>query len=293
MYTIEIDQNQKRERTQLVLKKVTTLSPIPRLLSEVLELLRDMNTSPQQLGRAIAKDQGMVVKILTIANSPFYGLSKRVSSIEYAIMILGFNEIRNIVTALSLMESTKNKSDQYMNQKELWTHSYVTATIAKKIADDLGVLQSGDAFIGGLLHDLGISVIHRYMHSDFVSVCEAVKTGMSYNEAENMYLGMDHQNIGSTLLKYWNIPEQFCEIVKYHHTPNHSSNTKIVSSIIHFADYMTQKMELGSFSWDTGMELDPEAASILQFRDPDEINKFIESHHGLVQAQLETLKHLI
>lgn len=293
MYTIEIDQNQKRERTQLVLKKVTTLSPIPRLLTEVLELLRDLNTSPQQLGRAIAKDQGMVVKILTIANSPFYGLSKRVSSIEYAIMILGFNEIRNIVTALSLMESTKNKSDQYMNQKELWTHSYVTATIAKKIADDLGVLQSGDAFIGGLLHDLGISVIHRYMHSDFVSVCEAVKTGMSYNEAENLYLGMDHQNIGSTLLKYWNIPEQFCEIVKYHHAPNHASNTKIVSSIIHFADYMTQKMELGAFAWDAGMELNQEAASILQFRDPEEINKFIESHHALVQAQLETLRHLI
>ncbi len=287
---MSFDQAQKKERTELILKRVTNLSPVPKILSEVLELLKDINTSPQLLAKAIAKDQSIVVKILTIANSPFYGLSKRVSTIEYAIMILGFNEIRNIVMALSLMESLKNKSDQYMDQKEFWIHAYITATIAKKITDDMGLRLGGDAFIGGLLHDLGISVIHRYLHTDFVSVYEAVNNGMKYSEAETLTLGMDHQSIGSVLLKNWNLPEQFYEIVKCHHTPNLAYNTKVISSIVHFADYMTQRLKLGTFSWDNDMELNYEAAVTLQFKDQDEIDKFIELYRNPVQHQLESLR---
>lgn len=292
MHTATFDQSQKRERTQLILKRVTNLSPVPRILSEVLELLKDLNTSPQSLAKAITKDQSIVVKILTIANSPFYGLAKRVSSIEYAIMILGFNEIRNIVTALSLMESMKNKSDQYMDQKEFWTHSYITATVAKKIADDMGIKQGGDAFISGLLHDLGISVIHRYLHSDFVSITESVANGSSYSEAENNFLGMDHQNIGYILLKNWNIPEQFCEIVKYHHTPQYASNTKVLASVVHFADYLTQKLQLGTFKWDDDIVLSAEASATLQFKDQEEIDKFIELYREPVRLQLESLRFL-
>jgi HD-like signal output (HDOD) protein len=292
MYTAAFDQTQKRERTQLILKRVSNLSPIPKILSEVLDLLKDINTSPQQLARAISRDQSIVVKILTIANSPFYGLVKRVASIEYAIMILGFNEIRNIVTALSLMEAMKNKSDQYMDQKEFWTHAYITGALAKKLADDMGIRQSGDCFVGGLLHDLGISVIHRYMHSDFASICESVKMGSEYKDAENLFLGMDHQAIGYSLLKNWNLPDNFCEMVKYHHNPNMAYNTKIISSVIHLADYMTQQLKLGSFSWDTGMTLNEETAVSLQLLDPESIEKFIEQYREQVKQQLETIRHL-
>lgn len=293
MYTISFDQAQKRERTQLVLKRVTSLSPVPKILAEVLELLKDLNTSPHTLARAISKDQSIVVKILTIANSPFYGLAKRVSSIEYAIMILGFNEIRNIVTALSLMESLKNKSDEYMDQKSFWLHSYITATTAKKIADDLGIRESNDVFVGGLLHDLGISVIHRYMHSDFISIVENVSKGTKYLDAENSQLGMDHQNVGYTLLKSWNIPESICEVVRYHHTPQYSSNTKILTSIVHFADYMTQKLKLANFSWDDDMELSKEATEILQFKDSEEIEKFISMYREPLILQIESLRYLL
>ncbi|MEJ5350748.1 MAG: HDOD domain-containing protein [Melioribacteraceae bacterium] len=293
MYTISFDQAQKKERTQLVLKRVTSLSPVPKILSEVLELLKDLNTSPHTLARAISKDQSIVVKILTIANSPFYGLAKRVSSIEYAIMILGFNEIRNIVTALSLMESMKNKSDEYMDQKSFWLHSYITATTAKKIADDMGIRESNDVFIGGLLHDLGISVIHRYMHSDFVAIMENVKKGMKYLEAENFQLGMDHQSVGYTLLKNWNIPESICEMVKYHHTPNLASNTKILTSIIHLADYMTQKLQLAKFSWDDDLEFGKEASEILQLKEAEELEKFISMYHEPILLQIDSLRYLI
>ncbi|MHB8929950.1 MAG: HDOD domain-containing protein [Melioribacteraceae bacterium] len=293
METITTDYSQKRERTELILKKVNTLAPIPKLLTEVLELLNDQYTSPHILSKAISKDQSVVLKLLTIANSPFYGLTKRVSSIEFAIMILGYDEIRNIVSALSLMESMKNKSDQYLDQKNFWMHSYITATISKKIAMDFGLEKSGEAFLAGLLHDLGISVVHRFMHSDFVNICDLVTNGASYLDAEKQVLGIDHQTVGEMLLKNWNIPELICNIVKNHHSPNLSQEAPVLSSVVHLADYMTQKLQMGELKWDGNIELNEHIFNNLHFKDLADLGKFIENYREPLAGQLESLRYLI
>lgn len=293
METLSIDYSKKCERTELILKKVNTLSPIPKLLTEVLELLNDQFTSPHVLAKAISKDQGVVLKLLTIANSPFYGLSKRVASIEFAIMILGYDEIRNIVSALSLMESMKNKSDQYLDQKSFWMHSYLTATISKKIAMDLGLEKSGEVFLAGLLHDLGISVVHRFMHSDFVTICDQVNQGMPFCDAEKQILGMDHQAVGAILLKNWNIPELICNIVKNHHSPQLSADAPVLSSVVHLADYMTQKLQMGDLKWDGSLELNEHILTNLHFKDLTDLGKFIENYREPVIGQLESLRYLI
>ncbi len=289
----QTDINSKRQRTELILKKVNTLSPIPKILSEVLQLLNDINTSPHILSKAISKDQSVVLKILTIANSPFYGLTKRVSSIEFAIMILGYDEIRNIVSALSLMESMKNKSDQYLDQKVFWLHSYLTATIAKKLSMDIGLEKSSEAFIAGLLHDLGISVIHRFMHSDFVTIHDLVKNGTSYQDAEISVLGMTHGEIGESLLKYWNIPDMISEIVRNHHAPQLSQNTHVLTSVIHLADYMTQMLKMGELTMDNSLQLNEFIFTTLHVKDLTQLAEFIESYKEPVKSQLESLRYLV
>ncbi len=292
MSTVIIDYNQKRERTELILKRINTLAPIPKILQEVLQLLNNINTSPHLLSKAISKDQSVVLKILTIANSPFYGLTKKVSSIEFAIMILGYDEIRNVVSALSLMESLKNKSDQYMDQKNFWMHSYVTATIAKKLALDMGLEKSGEAFIAALLHDLGISIIHRFMHTDFVSICDLVSSGASYYDAELQVIGMTHGEIGEILLKYWNIPDLIGEIVCNHHNPKLSERLPVLTSVVHLADYMTQQLRVGEFNWDDGLELNDHIFSALNIKDLAELGKFIDSYKEPLLAQIESLRYL-
>lgn len=293
MTAVITELNQRRERTELILKKVNTLAPLPKILQEVLQLLNDLNTSPHSLAKAISKDQSVVLKILTIANSPFYGLSKRVSSIEFAIMILGYDEIRNIVSALSLMESMKNKSDQYLDQKAFWMHSYLTATIAKKLAMDLGLEKHGEAFIAGLLHDLGVSVIHRFMHSDFVAVSDLVSSGTPYIDAELQILGITHGEVGESLLKYWNIPETITEIVRYHHQPHLAKIAPTLTSIVHLADYMTQMLKMGELKLDDKTELDSSLFAILHVKDLTELAHFIENYREPLQSQMESLKYLI
>jgi putative nucleotidyltransferase with HDIG domain len=293
MLTTVINTNTKRERTELILKKVNTISPIPKILSEVLQLLADPYTSPHVLAKAISKDQSIVLKLLTIANSPFYGLTKRVSSIEFAIMILGYDEIRNIVSALSLMESIKNKSDQYLDQKVFWMHSIVTATIAKKLAMDFGLEKNGEAFIAGLLHDLGISVVHRFMHSDFVTVSEMMSKGSTFAQAEMEVLGMEHGAIGAILLNNWNIPELITEIVACHHTPQDSKNSPVLSSVVHLADYMTQQIQIGNLGMDSSIELSEFIFESLHIKDLANLGQFIDSYREPLLAQMDSLKYLI
>ena len=173
-----------REKNKRLLTGIRNLPSVPFIMVEVSKMLDNPRTGASDLGKLISKDQAMVAKILSVANSPLYGLPRRVSTIEFAIVILGFDHIKNIVydeaktkfaEALSMMEAFKSKEDKNWNRRAFWLHSLITASAAKRIADDLGYRKSGEAFTCGLLHDLGISVIQRYFYEGFKEICTLVK----------------------------------------------------------------------------------------------------------------------
>ena len=136
-YMTEVNE-QNKKKVNRVLSSVYNLPSVPTLIFDVTKIIEDPKSSAAQLGQLISKDQGLVTKILSVANSPLYGIPRRVSTIEFAIVILGFNHIKNIVIALSMMEAFKNIGDTKFDQKSYWEHSLLTATAAKRIADDLG-----------------------------------------------------------------------------------------------------------------------------------------------------------
>jgi HD-like signal output (HDOD) protein len=283
----------KKEKTLLVLKNIYNLPPVPRIMSEALKLLDNKKTSNSELSALISKDQGVVTKILTIANSPMYGLQRRVTSIDFALLILGFSELKNIISVLSLTEAFKNKTDKYLDQKSFWLHSFLVGSAAKRLAEDIGFYNSGEAFIGGFLHDMGISIIHRYLHSNFIQIHDLmVNEGLPLKEAELEVLGMDHQEIGNYLLEKWNFPVELCTAILHHHHPSVAGQEdKLIASLIHFADFMTQELKMGDFYWDEKLELDKEALSIMQFNSDDDINKFIEGYQELFNSQIESVRN--
>ena len=165
----------KKEFNKNLLLNVHNLPAIPVVILEVSKLLDNSKVSAAELGKIINKDQGLVTKVLTVANSPLYGLPRRVSTIEFAIVILGFEHIRNILIAISMIEAFRGKNNKNWDRKAYWAHSIVVATAAKRMAEDLGYHKSGEAFTAGLLHDLGISVIQRYFTNDFNQICKMVR----------------------------------------------------------------------------------------------------------------------
>ncbi len=286
-------QQEKREKTELVLANIYNLPSVPKVMKETLDLLDNPETSNANLSHVISKDQALVTKILTIANSPMYGLQRRVATIDFAILVLGFNELRNLVTVLSMTESFKNKTDKYLDQRDFWMHSYLTGTTASRLAEDLEFPNSGEAFVAGFLHDIGISILHRYFHSAFVMITELIKdNNLTWREAELHVLGMTHQQISQYLLERWAFPEALCEAILYHHDPEDAPNHKYLSGLINLSDYLTVDYAPGNFSWDKDMKLDLKLLDILKFRSEEELVQFMGCYEDLIIRQSEIIGFL-
>ena len=286
-----IQLQEKRSKTESVITNVYNLPAISGMMMEISRLLDDPSTNTQALSKIIGKDPGLTTKILSISNSPLYGLPRKVSTIDFAILIIGYQDIKNIVVALSMIESFKNKSDKNMKQEDFWKHSIITGNAAKRISEDLGFRFSGEAFVGGLLHDLGIPVIHKYFHSAFNEIIERVeKENITYLQAEMDAMGMDHQEIGHILSKKWNLPETLGEAICCHHYPNKNEANRELVAVIHLADYMTQKLGIGDFYWDSTYELDKSILETLKFKDDAALDEFIESYRQLFSDEIQNIR---
>ncbi|MFA3783862.1 HDOD domain-containing protein [Melioribacteraceae bacterium 4301-Me] len=275
----QIINNSKRERTELIINNVYTLPVMPEVLSNVLALINNEKTTTSELSREISKDQSLVVKILSIANSPYYGLQKIVSSIDFAIMILGYSELQSIVTALAILELLKNKSDKYLDQKEFYIHSYLTGLLAKRIAYDLGYVDSDKAFIAGFIHDIGISIVHRFMHSSFVRIYEEVQqNNIPMIEAEKNVLGMTHEEVAKFLLNKWNLPDAISNAVNFHHYPSKSKEDRYLPTIVHISDYLIYKTFGNKYYWDKDLVFDKEVLDVFRFDSVEDVDNFVNNY---------------
>ena len=282
----------KENRINDKLSKICNLPALPSIVNEALRMLNDPDTSNSDLIKIISKDQSFITKILTIANSPIYGLRREVSTLDFAILVLGFNEIKNIVFAISFIESFRNEQDRYFNQSGFWLHSFLTANVARRICEDLNIKKTGEAFVAGFLHDFGISILHRFLHYEFVQIYNDVATGMSYFDSERSVLNLNHFEIGEILMNKWCLPYILSDAVRYHHNPSSANVDKELASIVHLADYMCQYFNIGNFEWDEGIELDSKIIKILNFPNRNKLDEFIESHKEFFNQQVDSIRYL-
>ena len=290
MTTITMPTQEKRKRTELILDNIHNLPSMPDLLKEILRMLGNDKVSNHELSKQIIKDQSLVLKILSIANSPFYGLQRKVTSIDFAVMVLGYSELQNIVWSLMMFEMFKNKTDEYLDQNEFFAHSFLTGVLAKKIAEDLGYIDSGQAFVAGFVHDIGIAIMHRYLHSSFVEISKMSQDNtFTLLDLEREVLGMDHQEIGKLLLDKWNIPESTCDAVVHHHNPSEAKSGTYLSSIIHLSDYLIHELLEGKFSWERDLVLDEEIIRILKFNNREAVDDFINEYRITLIEQAESV----
>ncbi|MGE5683079.1 MAG: HDOD domain-containing protein [Bacillota bacterium] len=273
----------KKEKTESILNGIKNLPLIPKVMFEVTRFLQTPGVTTSGLAKLIGKDQGLTAKILSIANSPLYGLQRKVTSLEFAIIVLGYKEIRDVVTAISLANTLQVNSDKDFDQNDFWVHAMVVGSAAKGISQNLGYMDIGsDAFVAGTLHDLGIQLLHEFMHPQFLQIFEASeKENNSFFTAEEDLLGLTHQEVGKFLAEKWNLPVLLCDTLLYHHIPSKAKDSKVLSSIVHLADYMTQRLKVAGVYWDEGMQLDREIIKTLHFESEENLEKFIQEYKDL------------
>lgn len=282
---------EKRAKTEKILANIYSLPAISEIMHEAAKMLDDPATSTAELARLIGRDQGLSSRILSIANSSLYGLPRKVATIDFALLVIGYKDTKNIVIALSLMEAFKNKNDANLNYKNVWIHSYSVGGVARKLAADLGFRFSGEAFVAGLLHDFGIPVIHKYLHSAFVSIIDSVNNdGKSFLEAEALHLGITHQEIGKFLGERWNLPLSLCDVLYHHHNPELANEFADLVSVVHVADWAVNLSNAGSIVWDKDIKLSPVACERLKITEA-EIVTFMNEFKPLLDQEIQVIKY--
>lgn len=281
---------EKKERVTKILSTVKNLPSIPFIMMEVLRMASNERTNASELGRVISQDQGLVAKILSVANSPFYGLPRRVSTIEFAIVILGFEQIKNIVIALKMIDTFKEVNSETFDVMSYWKHSIVTAAIARKLSDDLGYHLSGEAFIAGLLHDLGLPVIVKYFSKEYSEMLKIENLdNQNQLEIEQNLIGANHAEIGAYLCEKWNLPESLTYAILYHHNPGEADKYEQLCAINHLADHISKKFLAGYKLFDNGTKLDDKIIEILKLGGMEYLERLIENYKPAVEEFQETI----
>ncbi len=202
-----------------ILGKITDLPTLPSVYFKVDKLLKDKQASIENVARIIEIDPAMSSSILRLVNSAFYGLSSKSSSIPHAIMIIGFNAVKNAIVSVTILD-TLNIKDRYLNfnLSDFWRHSVSVAVLSRQLAEKSRLVAPEDAFMAGLLHDIGKIIMLKYFKEDFGRVWQTMQeTRCSFNDAEQENASIDHVQIGAYLARKWQLPDHIVDAIAGHH----------------------------------------------------------------------------
>lgn len=269
---------------QKVLGKIDKLPTLPFIVSTLNDLIKNPNTSASDIHKVIMKDQALSSRILKLVNSAFYGFSERISSISHAIVILGFNTVKNVAltaSVLNMFGGSETKEDQVFDRKAFWVHSLGVAGTAKIIASRVRLPSVEDIFVAGLMHDIGKLVLDQFVHEKFQEIVQLVKEqNIHIKEAENQVLdGVNHTQVGAWLATRWKLPTALVQMIGFHHRPALSDQFLKPVSCVHLADILVRTMDIGSGGDPQVPEISPEAweALGLSFDDLGEIFSAMEN----------------
>lgn len=231
------------------IKTVTNLPSLPMVVSTIIQLVKNPKTSADDITKIIRTDPSLTAKILKLVNSAYYGFPREIKTLSSAIMILGFNDVKNLAMSATVFEIfSDDNQDVTFSREKLWQHSVAVAVTARMLAERSKYREPEEVFIAGLLHDIGKIIIDKIWHDHFIQVLDMVSKQKSFfKEAEMAVMGITHAEIGMLLCEHWNMPQILCQAVCYHHSPkNAPAEIFPITAFIHAADVFTRIKKIGS-----------------------------------------------
>lgn len=259
---------------QTMEKKLADLPPLPAVVTRIMQTINNPTTSAEELSRLISLDQGLASKILRIVNSAYYGFPKRISTITHAVVILGFNTVRNLVLGVSAFGMLPQKgTTSGLNRTQFWEHSVAVAIMSSIITrrrkpQTRSAIE--EAFIVGLLHDLGKLFLDCYFPVQFaVCVAFAGREKITEVEAERRVLDIDHTVVGRKIAEHWNFPPMLTNAIGSHHAPEPDTEHFEMAAVTLVADWMVWQAGVPSTDGVCPPELSQEIDDWLMFSEQD------------------------
>ena len=225
-------------------KKVTTIATLPEVTAKIIATVEDPKSSAQALHKIVSHDPALVTRILKVVNSAFYGLPGQIGSIERAIVLLGLNAVKNIAVAASLGQLFRGaKLSDTFSAKDLWRHCIAVGVASRELARQMKLQMAEEAFLAGMIHDMGILVSMQLWPEQIRAVCDRASHAIgasdvaTFCEMEREMIGADHQQLGLALAEQWKFP-QGCQLVAgNHHNPAAlGGQSRLLVSVVYAAD---------------------------------------------------------
>ena len=237
------------QRDQIVAKAVREVSHIatlPEITIRIIETVEDPNSTAQDLHLIIANDPALCARVLKVVNSSFYGLPGQIGSINRAIVLLGLNAVKNIAIAASLARLFRGgQLTPNFAAKDLWAHSIAVGATTKLLAERVELRLTDEAFLSGLMHDIGIMVQMQTLRAQLVEVIES-KGDRSFVATEQAIIGADHQDFGKGLCESWKFPRSFACVTGHHHDPLAlGRDIRTLTTLVHLADTLAAQSGIG------------------------------------------------
>ena len=223
------------------------LPTMPDIAGKIVQLVSDPNTTAGMLNKAIMADQSMAARVLKLANSSFYGCLRSVNTLTQAIVIIGFGTIKNIVLAASTKEVYKRFG---LLEKMLHEHSTAVAMASFHVASVINLKNKEEAYLAGLLHDIGKVVLNNSDADKFRSVMEEVyNTGRNFAEVEQEVYGFSHYEVGALVIRKWNFSPEMEAVIRFQRDLDKLEKGDIfalqLASVVNLADALCFKLGVG------------------------------------------------
>jgi len=210
-------------RVDEILGLVQQVPPFPKVARRVLDLIENPAVTARQLAEVIQYDQAITANVLKVCNASYFGLPRKVSSLDEALVLIGHETLKDVIIASSSAQFYQGDvgAGYQLEQGELWRHSVATAIMAKILVQHVSEVEGGVAFTAGLLHDIGKRFLSSFVAEDFKNIMQrVVRENVPFEEAEKKSLGITHAELGGLILKQWEFPSEMIMAVRQHHNPD-------------------------------------------------------------------------
>ena len=222
-----------------LLEEVVTLPSLPGTISRITHMLEDPDCSLSEVGKAIATDPSIALKTLRLVNSAYYGLREKVTSVEHAVVLLGMKVVKNLVFTATVFDTLKSSEGSFLR------HSIACGLAMRTIVEiqnkELPIESTDEAFICGLLHDIGKVIFEQFLPDEYGEVVEASKTSKTPSRIiELEIIGADHAEMGGRLASKWKLADPLIEAIAGHHDISRCKEQSMtdLASMLSVADYI-------------------------------------------------------
>lgn len=245
----EIVPNTQPTTAEALVSEVRELVSLPDVAIQINARVEDPHSTAGDIAAIIATDPGLTARLLRIANSPFFGLTARVATVDRAVTVVGAKSIRDLVIATAAIRSFKGIPNTLVSMDDFWYHSLYCALIARLLGRNRKLPQADSLFVAGLLHDVGQLVIFNRAPEaaqEIMRLSMEDPHTMDTHQAEMEVLGFDHARVGGLLLHNWHLPPLLEECVALHHRPAEAKQFPAEVAMVHLANVIATMAEINS-----------------------------------------------